>query len=178
MTFTDFAIHMHPYWIFGGLMIWAVSKSSFKELLQINKKSLLKWTAFMAVVSVYRYFTLKLALSHGFNINLEPIRQLPLLGTMTVFWEDACHGLPLVILNRCLGSSKWFLPVKAIALLLVMLSFASGHLYQGLLPAMLLSLYIPFSVKFIKDKGAGTIMIGHMLYDFSTLLIVKLLIGF
>ena len=68
---------MGPYWGLGALMGWAIWKSDYKDLLAFDKKAFAKFFLFMSVVSVYRYFMLKLAMHAGFNLHLDAVKGLP-----------------------------------------------------------------------------------------------------
>lgn len=177
MSFLDFAARMFPYWCLGALMGWAVWKSDYKDLLAFDKKAFGKWTAFMACISVYRYFMIKAMIMSGIGSSFNAVRMLPIGSTVFVGWEDLAHSLPLVLLRRVIGTSKWVFPIHAIATSAVMLSFMSGHLYQGVPAAALISLYIPFGISFGQKRGFGTLIAGHMAYDFCTMEIIRIALG-
>jgi hypothetical protein len=106
------------------------------------------------------------------------IKIIPLMATLTVAWEDCCHGMLLLLLRKWIGTQKWWtFPIHGIATLILMTEFGFGHLYQGLFAALLLSLYVPYSIRLGKQYGWGTVMICHTLFDFSTILTMKLLVG-
>ena len=87
------------------------------------------------------------------------------------------HGLSLVVLRRMIGIRKWVFPIHALAMLVVMFSFGSGHIYQGLISAFFISFYIPFAVHFANKRGFGTLCLGHVLYDFSTIMVIRAVLG-
>lgn len=177
MSFLSFALRMFPYWSFGALMGWAVWKSDYKDLLAFDKKAFAKWFLFLCVVSVYRYGMLKLAIHSGMNLNLGPVSKLPVGATLFVGWEDLAHSMPLVLLRRIIGNSKWVWPIHFLATLTIMTSFFLGHTYQGILAAAFISLYIPFGVRFGQKKGFGTLCAGHVIYDFSTIMTIRMALG-
>jgi hypothetical protein len=178
MSFWNFASRMYPYWMLGGLMFWAVWKSDYKDLLKFDLKAFSKFFLFMAVVSVWRFYMIRLAIQHDIATNtLNAAKNLPLGATAFVGWEDLCHSLPLVLLRRMIGKSKWVMPIHILATLMVMGAFFMGHTYQGYLAAGMISLYIPWAVNFGEKKGFGTLVAGHMLYDFLTLGVIKLVLG-
>jgi hypothetical protein len=178
MSFFDFAFHMFPYWCLGAAMGWAVWKSDYKDLLAFDKKTFGKFFVFMTVVSIYRYFMLRVLINHGYGSHLDAIKNLPVGATMFVGWEDMAHIAPLVLMRKMLGTKKWTWPIHALATLVVMISFMSGHIYQGVVPAMFISLYIPFAVNFAQRKGLGTLMVNHITYDFMTIMLIKMIVGF
>jgi hypothetical protein len=177
MTFTGFAMRMWPYWCLGALMGWAVWKSDYKDLLRFEWKPFAKFFLFMCVVSIYRYFMISLMVRHGMGSNLNAVKGLPVGAVFMTPWEDACHDLPLVLLRRIIGTNKWTWPIHALAMGIVVLGFSSGHIYQGLFSAALIGLYIPVAVHFGKKRGFGTVMGCHVLYDFSTIMIIRTVLG-
>lgn len=179
MDFQTIASAMWPCWVFGAGMLYATKKSDHADLLKVDKKALSKWGIFLLLLTVWRIFSFKFyAHSEHFKDSLKAVDQIPWQATLTVFWEDACHGLPLVLLQRLIGTKKWFTkPINYIALLVTMVAFGLGHLYQGVFSAVLLSFYIPYSMKLGKKYGFGTVMLGHMMYDLSTILAIKWMMG-
>lgn len=179
MTFTEMALRMYPYWIMGIFMLFAVYQSNHRDLLRIELNKIGKWILFLGGLTIYRIIVFKL-----FSGN-EYLHQagtgasiIPWQATLTVFWEDACHSLPLVILARALGTDRWWKKgLIGAAIALVMVSFGLGHVYQGYLAAIFLSFYIPFTYKKGQEVGFGTVMICHMLYDLATILTIKQFLG-
>ena len=132
----------------------------------------------MACMSVVRYFMIKTAFSQGIGLEqAQTAYMLPIGGTAFVGWEDLCYSFPLVLLKRMLGTSKWMWPVHMLLLAFVMLSFFTGHTYQGVFAAAMISFYIPYAVRFIEKNGVTTLMLGHMLYDFATIMTVRAAVG-
>jgi hypothetical protein len=102
---------------------------------------------------------------------------IPWQTTLGVFWEDAVHALPLVLLGKMFANKTWYKIAKWPLLAAVMCSFGAGHLYQGVLAACMLSFYIPFSMKMGEKHGFGTVMLCHMMYDLITLLSIGWIVG-
>jgi hypothetical protein len=175
MNFTQFALHMYPYWIVGILIICLVLASNFKDLVRIDKTALKKWVLFLVIMTSIRFLLFKLLVPHSVSSLLKGPASIPPLVGLTVFWEDAVHGLPLLILRKLIGVKKWTKPLHAILLGLVMFEFGLGHVYQGGIAAAFLSLYVPYSIKLAKKYGFGTVGIGHMLYDIFTIMLLKFL---
>jgi hypothetical protein len=167
---------MYPFWILGILVMWAVIAAGKKQLLKVEFKPVVKWCTFLALLTVWRIMMAKLASYNGIH-DAEPFI-IPWMASFTVFWEDACHGLPVLLLRQLIGVHKWWAKIlNFIMLAVTMFSFGLGHLYQGLVPAMILCMYIPYSIRCGKKYGFGTVMICHMLYDLVTLLFVQYLAG-
>ncbi len=178
MTFSDIVMRMFPYWIMGFIMLYAVWNSKHRELLRVSWPALKKFTKIMVLLTVYRA-----VIFHFFGD--QPLLKdqasgammIPWQSALTVFWEDACHGMPLVLLSRWLEGKKWAKWINRAAMAFVMVSFGLGHVYQGWFAAAFLSLYIPFSMKMGEKHGFGTVMIGHSFYDLITILTLQFFLG-
>lgn len=175
MNFQEFASHMYPAWIWGALVFVAILAAGQKSLLRIEGKPVFKWIIFLAAVTLWRLFLYKVVSLNG-TVSKQ-VNFLPPLVALTVWWEDMCHGVPLLILRKLIGVNKWTRPIHLFCTLATMLSFGMGHLYQGPLAACILSLYIPYSVRKGEQYGFGTIMICHMSYDLATMLFVSYISG-
>ncbi len=174
MSFTEVASYMFPYWIMGLFMMFVVYKSRYRNLLRIEKKPILKWVAFLAVLAAYRIALYNLLAFAGFPQDSSGI-MTPWQMDLTVFWEDMCYGVPLAILSLRMGTdTKWKKFIFRTILVLFSIHFGLGHAWQGLLAVFLLSFYVPFTVKKGKEIGFGTVMICHVLYDLSTRITVSL----
>jgi hypothetical protein len=166
MNFQTIAHDVYPFWILGVLVMGAVVLAGRKNLLRAQGTPLIKWLFFLLITTLYRIGAHKLFPHfHGVGDTEQVAMLLPWTVTLTVFWEDACHGLPLLILKELLGVNKLAKPIYYLAMLLTMMSFSLGHMYQGILPAIILSFYI------------GTMMICHILYDLVTLLFAQYIFG-
>lgn len=176
MNMQEIILRMYPMWILGIFMIAMVWQSEYRYLLKVDKKAVLKWSAFLVVLTICRFLMFKFVLPHG-TMDNESVT-IPWQAALTVFWEDMCHGLPLVLLSNFLDKSKWYnRALQRMAFALIMVSFGLGHLYQGITAAVILSFYIPYSIHMGKKYGFGTVMLGHMLYDLSTILAIKYFVG-
>jgi hypothetical protein len=176
MNITEVILRMYPCWILGIAMAIATLRSKEnKDLMRIQPKSLVSFIKFMAVTVIIR--TVMMYLNPPTIESAGPILQIPLAMTATVGWEDMCHTLPLAIAGRWLGDGKLGKAAYYALMALVMVSFSLGHLYQGKLVAIAISLYIPYVTSLGKKHGFGTVVLSHMLYDFITLLTVRLFLG-
>lgn len=173
MSLQEMILHYLPMWLLGLFMIFITIKSGNKDILKINKPSVVSWAKFLVISTVlkaiFMYFTWNAATADQFS----NISWIPWQLTLTVWWEDAAHTLPLFLLYRLIGTSKKTWPIHALAFLIIWLAFLSGHLYQGFMPAVFISMYIPFSLYFARSRGIGTMMVNHVLYDFSTIILVQ-----
>lgn len=172
MSALEMAMQMWPMWILGFFMLYVTVTTGNADLIRVDRKTVIKWLKFLSVITVIRavlwYFT------WDYSVNrFEAVSWLPWETTTMVWWEDAAHTLPLFLLARLIGTKWKTWPVHALAFTVIWLSFLTGHLYQGLGSAILISMYIPFSLKLGKEIGLGTLMINHVLYDLATLLLIQ-----
>lgn len=179
MEFTELALRMYPYWIMGIFMLCVTYFSKYRYLIRIDWNSVAKWGIALFVVTLMRFIVLYLFRD---TIKLSEIASgattIPWQASLTVFWEDACHTLPLAILSIILGQDKlWKRILIRIAIVAVMISFGLGHVYQGYTAAILLSFYIPFTLKKGMQLGFGTMMIAHTMYDLVTMLTLHAFLG-
>lgn len=179
MTFTEMALRMYPYWIMGLFMLFVTYQSKHRDLLRIQWKSVGKWLLFLGGLTIYRIAMFKLFEGHQYLQDAaEGAMIIPWQATLTVFWEDLCHTVPLVILTRWLGKDKlWKKMISWLAIGMVMVAFGLGHVYQGVIAAVVLSFYIPFTYKKGQEVGFGTVMLCHVLYDLVTILTLKNFLG-
>ena len=178
MDFSTVASQLWPCWMLGIFMIYCTWKSQHKDLLRVEVKPLLKFMRILAIIAVCRFFMFKFFLPAA---SLESAKamahMIPLPALLGTFWEDAAHSMPLVIAGLMFGTKKWYGVLSKIALVVVSLSFGSGHIYQGLLPAIAICFYIPVAMKLGKQYGFGTVMISHILYDLSTIISIRMMLG-
>lgn len=179
MDMKSIAAVMYPYWLMGAFVLWATIKAGHKEVVRVEKKAVFGWMKFLVLITCYRLIMFKL-FAHNAHLQetAKNVTLIPWPMTLTVFWEDACHGLPLLLLRNFIGTDKWWKwLIHAPLMAMVMLEFGLGHVYQGAGAAMLLSLYIPYSIHMGRKYGFGTVMVGHTLYDLTTILSLKFMLG-
>lgn len=182
MTFTEMALRLLPMWIAGILMIIVVLKSEYKSIMRIELTPVLKWIRFMTIISAIRIGAFLIAKYSGLDMSWlakqgAAVNSIPWQGILGVFWEDAIHGLPLALMALMLPQKWWSKSAVWAATAMVMISFGSGHLYQGLASSLLIMLYIPVSIKYGNKNGFGTVMLCHTIYDLFTIFVVKWMLG-
>lgn len=178
MDILQVALQLWPCWMLGLMMIYFTWNSKYKKLLRIKPICVLKFVGYMAVISVCRYLILKfVSSSESIDAARSMAHFIPWQATLGVFWEDACHAMPLVLAGLMFRESKIYSWLSKPLLVMVMLSFACGHVYQGILPALAISFYIPVTMNLAKKYGFGTVMCCHIIYDMSTLLTIRLMLG-
>lgn len=178
MDFVEMASHLMLFWCLGLFVAFALWKSGNKDLLRVEKKPLMKWAAFIFGLTIYRliifrYFSDQQMIRDAGAAALS----IPWPIALLVFWEDLTFAVPLVLISRLISNKWYYRPIYIASMAILMLAFGSGHIYQGLLPALLLSLYVPFSVSRGKSVGFGTVILCHMMYDLSTILALRLALG-
>lgn len=178
MDIQTVASEMYPSWLLGISIILLILWSGQKHHLRVNKEGLKKWARLLFIatcwkVAIYKVF----AFSSLFGGSMEQASFIPISMAFTVFWEDAVFGLPLMLLRLKIGNKKWPLPFYWLYMAIAMAVFGSGHTYQGIIQACMLSFYVPLTVRIGKKHGFGTVMIGHMMYDLVTLTFMKIMYG-
>lgn len=178
MTIQEVAQRLWPAWAMGLVMVYLVMNSTYAKLLRIDKKGLVKFAKWMIFITLLRIIVIKYLSPKEVSAEAHEMANfLPWQVTLWVFWEDMCHTVPLVLMGKFFGKEKWYRWVSYPLLAIIMLSFGSGHVYQGIMSAAFISLYIPFTIRLAKKYGFGTIMLCHMLYDLVTILTFKWMIG-
>jgi hypothetical protein len=178
MTIKEVALDLYPAWIMGLIMLYLVGRSKYSNILRVDKKGLFNFAKFMIGVTLFRLIVIKLLSSPAQLANIHHLAYyLPWQVCFGVFWEDMCHAVPLVLMGLMYGKRSWYKFAGPALLGLVMFSFGSGHVYQGVWSAVGISLYIPFTIKYGKKYGFGTVMLCHMLYDLTTILSLRLIGG-
>lgn len=178
MTIGQVALQLWPCWTMGVIMIYLTWASQYRSVLKIDPIAILKFCRALVLIAalrfiIFHYFTPDAIIQQTRGMT-DLIPWQALLG---VFWEDACHSMPLVLAGLMFGANKWFKRLSLPLLAIVMLSFGSGHIYQGAMSASLIAFYIPLAMKMGKKYGFGTVMICHILYDLSTFLSFKWMLG-
>lgn len=178
MDFKTMALSMYPFWILGFFVTLATILAGHKHMVRIEKNAVYKWIKVLCFITMWRYIFFKFFSSTDMVSHIhDNISIIPVPATLFVFWEDACHGLPLFMIKKYIGKRKWLKPFYYLLLFLVMIEFGAGHLYQGLLASIMLSFYVPYSIKMGEKYGFGTVMICHTLFDLTTILSVKYFFG-
>lgn len=178
MSISQVVMQMWPMWMMGLFMIYLTWKSEHRNILRIEPKPVLKFTKTLAIIAVLRFLAFKFAIPESVADSARAtMHMIPWQALFGVFWEDACHSMPLVLAGLMWGGSRWYPWLSKIALAVVALSFGSGHIYQGVFPAVAICAYIPVAMKLGKQFGFGTVMLCHILYDMSTLLTMRWILG-
>jgi hypothetical protein len=168
MDFYSFFSHNGFYILIGIILIILTFFTSYRTILRVDLKAILKWIIFLVVVFLIRLVLYKLSI--GLSI-FAIFRSLPLSITPFVFWEDAVFGLPLLLFrNHIKDTNKICHYIFYILLGLFSFIFAAAHIYQSLWTFGVMLFYIYVTNDYARRYGYGTIMICHVLFDFITIL--------
>ena len=169
---------LFPCWCMGLWIMYLVWNSDHKDLLKVSKEGLIKFAKFLGIVTAARIFYLSVIAP---DATLEAIRNssdaVPWQIMLGVFWEDMCNTIPLVILGTMIEGKKWLRPLYLMLMAAMSLTFGSLHAYEGLQAMIVLSMYIPFTIRLVKKYGFGTVMICHIVYDLVTFFTFKTIAG-
>lgn len=152
-------------------MIYISNFTSEKDLFRVSWDKLAQFMAFLGFIFVLRLLREDFFVSNGLApVPLPPVGEMWTLGL--VFWEDFFFAIPIYYICKHM-KNKWF---KFVLILLISTIFGLGHIYQGWGAAFVLAL-MPYFVTYHYGKkyGFGTTMIGHIMYDVSTIMLAKLL---
>jgi hypothetical protein len=147
-------------WILGVLSLIYTYRID-KSYLRIDVKALKGFGIFLLWLTLIRSFIFTISQSMPMSDILPLINPWLMLG---VFWEDAIHVMPLIILKDKEVINKYVYYALFACSALV---FASGHMYQGWI-GLASILYMYFSAKYGRKHGFGTVMICHTAYDLTT----------
>jgi hypothetical protein len=180
VSFTEIATRMWPMWFMGGTVAMLALSSSHSDLLRVTPSALKNWAKILVFITIFRLLSyIVFGANHSITSRhtMETIASIPLLITFTVPWEDFFCSLPVLLMDRIIKNKKLSKILQIVSTVILMVFFGSGHIYQGYLTAIFLSLYVPWSLKLGKEYGVGTVAICHVMYDFCTLLTVKIMLG-
>lgn len=169
---------MFENWCLGLLMLYLVYHSRHARLLRVDKEGLKKFAKFLVFLTASRYVYLKYLASPEVLSSIGDItKMIPWQTIPGVFWEDACHALPLVVMERMFKNKMWFKYARLPLLCMMSFFFGLGHAYEGMGAVLAMMCYIPFTMRLGKKYGFGTVMLCHIAYDMCTLLSFKLILG-
>lgn len=138
-----------------------------RDLFNIDFNALARFLAFM-----FAYFCLMLGMSQlkYHPSNIPPTTDF--LSMLFVFVEDALFVGPFFILRKYTTNKYIYLAYWIIS----SLAFGFAHTYKPLVWQLVTAIY-PFfiSYKFSKKYGLGTVMLGHIFYDFILSISAKLI---
>lgn len=163
----SFESNMIPFYILGTLIVLFTMISKHSDLLSIKVSNIKKFFIFMVLVFIVKTLEVVYLFSPEDLMSMQVLLlYIDPVSLSMVYWEDAVHTLPIAIISRYVSGPKSKFILIPI-LILTMISFGYGHLYQGALAASLLSLYVPISYYYGLRFGFGTVMICHVMYDLT-----------
>jgi hypothetical protein len=141
-----------------------------RQLIRVQWNSLASFIAFLLV-----FVVAQIAIgSYTFNgfVPSNPLKDIESWRLALVFWEDAFYVIPMYYAFK-IDKTKYQIPSILFAVVMS-LWFGSGHLYQGIMGAVVTSFYPYFiSLRYARKVGFGTVMLAHILYDFAILFLVR-----
>lgn len=168
---------LFPCWCLGLAMMYLVYNSSHKDLLKVSKEGLIRFAKFLGVVTAVRIFYIAMIAP---DQTLEAIRNatnmMPWQTMLGVYWEDMCNAVPLVILGSMIAGKKWLKPFYYVLLAAMSLTFGAMHSYEGPQAIVVMSMYIPFTMRLGKKHGFGTVMLCHIAYDLCTYFTFRMMV--
>lgn len=157
---------MFAYMAIGMLMV-LLFRIFDPKTIRIEWKNFAAFVALMMLVTFLRlaFYDTLMRISPEFLPKMyDELLHLPKIFLTLVWWEDGFYVLPMFLGYKYLPK-KW---AHGLAILLSA-NFALGHIYQGITGVLITSLYPYFiSYRYGKKYGFGTVMCGHVFYDFIT----------
>lgn len=174
MNFSDLVANMYVYWLLGAFIFLAVYLSDYRNLLRIDKKPLKRWIVMLLWMTAGRILLFALFKGTAYVQNAHSMVDIICWQQcFTVAWEDLAFSLPIVLFGKLIGDRIYWRLAYYLVFSIFMVAFGVGHLYQGIIPAIAISLYIPFSVKRGQSWGFGTLAVCHTLYDLFTWISIR-----
>jgi hypothetical protein len=178
MDVKQMAEMMFSNWMLGLAMVYLVYTSKYYKLLKIDKEALLRFAKFLVFLTASRYVYLTYIAPDASIASIKEITgMIPWQTVPGVFWEDACHALPLVVMEKMFKLKTWFKYARLPLLCAMSFFFGLGHSYEGMGAVLMMMCYIPITMRLGKKYGFGTIMLCHVAYDMCTLLSFKFILG-
>lgn len=156
------------YMYLTSLILLSYTIRCNKDLLRIRWKSLLFWFGFVIVNMAVKYFTIRIPAVQEI-VNFRVFARFDWLDMVVAGYEEVLFTLPAYyVLIKTKGFVR-FLSLTAIAML-----FSFGHSYQGFLGMIPTFLYMRFiAPKFMCKYGLTNMIVGHIIYDMSILILIK-----
>lgn len=134
---------------------------------KVDWLSIAKFVGFMCFITAIRF-----GLMDSRPTPQGIMTQISFANFLFVWLEDMYFTLPIYFVKDYLQTKKWMWVSFAA---LMSIYFAMGHIAYGPVWAIITLLYPYFiSYKNGMKYGFGTVMVAHILYDFITLLSIKL----
>lgn len=156
------------FWtVFAGIGLVLLFRIFDKKTIRVDWQALGGFLAFMAVVTFLRismYDLIRISDPEFFPTVHDDLMNMPKFLFALVWWEDGFFVLPIALAHKFL-TKRW----AVIFSIIFSVHFGVGHIYQGLGAVFVTALY-PYFVahRFGKKYGYGTVMVGHVLYDYIT----------
>lgn len=156
---------MFTYLFYFGWLVILYCMFFQKELIRIEWNIVAKFSAFLLLLTAIRFALLEGSTTGGYMPGFSGLQLVP--------WEDAVFSMTGIYFFKDFLKlrKRFWIPIAIASSVL----FASGHIVYGYQWAAI-TLVFPYfiSYRYGKKYGYGTAMVGHILYDFTTLLTVKL----
>jgi len=167
---------MSSFQIILAVCIFLYAWARAPHLLRVDREMVIKYGLLMAAINLLKAIFLFTYLQHYqpavFWQATQIFNFIPVNYLLAVWWEDAFYILPYLLLAPLILSvqTRW---IKFCALTLAAFAFGAtayhfmlGHLYQG--PMGMVTIIYPFLAYAVASwKGLGTVMMLHIIFDFT-----------
>jgi hypothetical protein len=156
------------------------------HVLRVDREVVKLFGGFVTVVNFLKAVALFAVVRHVWPEKFQEITRIfdmiPANHLLAVWWEDSFYVLPYLLVTPAILSirSAWLRMAAMggafLVFLVTTLHFMLGHLYQG--PAGLVTAVYPFiSYAMGGRKGLGTVMVLHILFDFTIYMSIWMLLA-
>jgi hypothetical protein len=147
------------------------------EVLRIDREMVKLFGGLITVINVIKITILGLIINAFFPELYSKITSIywsiPANHLLAVWWEDSFYVLPYLLLARPImniANSKAKYAAITLAFTMFLLTtahFTAGHMYQGKM-GLVTAMYPFVSYSVGGRKGLGTVMMLHIIFDFTT----------
>ena len=146
-----------------------------KDIIRISWDKLTQFMVFLVILAMFRLLQYQFLLDSGVMQSIPTIPPMIDMQKWTlglVFWEDMFFAVPIFYIWKYMNRT-W---LQILLTVLISVVFGYGHAYQGT-SGIVMASFLPYfvSYRFGKKYGFGTCMLGHIMYDVSSVYLIKLL---
>lgn len=160
-----------------GILLLLYAYVKHPEIVRVDRETVLHFGSLIFIINVVKMAAILTVGSSLFPSFVQGMREamshIPSVNyLLAAYWEDTFYVLPYLLLSKLIFNieSKKLKISLFVGLFLLFLTttlhFASGHLYQGKM-GWLTVIYPITSYCIAGRKGLGTMLILHVIFDFS-----------
>jgi len=167
---------IEDFQIIAAFLFFALAYIKFPDLVKVNRHFVILVGTVLTIVNFTKTaiaaFVMPKYFPDGWAKVIDVFHMIPPNHLLAAWWEDCFYVLPFLILSLSLNKmneSKRKKMAKALfysVFALFIAHFTMGHLYQGWV-GLTVFVYPIISFKVGKKYGLGSMMMLHVLFDFT-----------